>query len=184
MVPVEAPAGSESTSFAYDIALGVRRGDEALQHTLNGVLVSQASAIRALLTDYGVPLPDAGPTETSASTATIAETTEIAANGSADVTKRNPYTGEPDAIREGEELYKLLNCYSCHGLRGGGGMGPDLTDEEWKEGTGSDTRVMEQVMTGRNKMPGYDGVITEQEAWKVIAYVRTLYKGDPATIEW
>ena len=184
VVPVEAPAGSEALSFAYDIALGVRRGDEALQHTLNGVLVSQASAIRALLTDYGVPLPDAGPTETSASTATIAETTEIAANGSADVTKRNPYTGEPDAIREGEELYKLLNCYSCHGLRGGGGMGPDLTDEEWKEGTGSDTRVMEQVMTGRNKMPGYDGVITEQEAWKVIAYVRTLYKGDPATIEW
>lgn len=184
VVPVEAPAGSESTSFAYDIALGVRRGDEALQHTLDGVLASQAPAIRALLTDYGVPLPDAGPTETSASTATIAKTTEIAANGSADVTKRNPYTGEPDAIREGEELYKLLNCYSCHGLRGGGGMGPDLTDEEWKEGTGSDTRVMGQIMTGRNKMPGYDGVITEQEAWKVIAYVRTLYKGDPATIEW
>ena len=184
VVPVEAPAGSESTSFAYDIALGVRRGDEALQHTLDGVLASQAPAIRALLTDYGVPLPDAGPTETSASTATIAKTTEIAANGSADVTKRNPYTGEPDAIREGEELYKLLNCYSCHGLRGGGGMGPDLTDEEWKEGTGSDTRVMGQIMTGRNKMPGYDGVITEEEAWKVIAYVRTLYKGDPATIEW
>jgi len=184
VVPVEAPAGSEAMSFAYDIALGVRRGDEALQQTLNGVLVSQAPAIRALLTDYGVPLPDAGPTETSASTATVAETTEIAAIGSADVTKRNPYTGDPDAVREGEELYKLLNCYSCHGLRGGGGMGPDLTDEEWKEGTGSDPRVMGQIMTGRNKMPGYDGVITEEEAWKVIAYVRTLYKGDPATIEW
>ena len=184
VVPVEAPAGSEALSFAYDIALGVRRGDEALQHTLDGVLASQAPAIRALLTDYGVPLPDAGPTETSAPTATIAKTTEIAANGSTDVTKRNPYTGEPDAIREGEELYKLLNCYSCHGLRGGGGMGPDLTDEEWKEGTGSDTRVMGQIMTGRNKMPGYDGVISEEEAWKVIAYVRTLYKGDPATIEW
>ena len=184
VVPVEAPAGSEAMSFAYDIALGVRRGDEALQQMLNGVLVSQAPAIRALLTDYGVPLPDAGPTETSASTATVAETTEIAAIGSADVTKRNPYTGDPDAISEGEELYKLLNCYSCHGLRGGGGMGPDLTDEEWKEGTGSDPRVMGQIMTGRNKMPGYDGVITEEEAWKVIAYVRTLYKGDPATIEW
>ena len=98
--------------------------------------------------------------------------------------KLNPYTGNPEAINEGEELYKLLNCYSCHGLRGGGGMGPDLTDEEWKEGTGDDTRVMDQVMTGRNKMPGYDGVITEEEAWKVIAYVRTLYKGDPSTIEW
>ena len=63
-------------------------------------------------------------------------------------------------------------------------MGPNLTDEQWKEGTGSDTRVMAQVMTGRNKMPGYDGAITEDEAWKVIAYVRTLYKGDPSTIEW
>ena len=184
VVPVKAPAGSETMSFAYDIALGVRRGDEALQQTLDGVLVSQAPAIRALLTDYGVPLPDADPTETSAFAAATVETSESAASGSADVTKRNPYTEDLDAIREGEELYKLLNCYSCHGLYGGGGMGPDLTDEEWKEGTGSDTRVMGQIMTGRNKMPGYDGVITEEEAWKVIAYVRTLYKGDPATIEW
>lgn len=184
VVPVETPAGSEASSFAYDIALGVRRGDEALQRTLDDVLASQALAIRALLTDYGVPLPDAGSIETPASTARTAETTRVAADGSADVAKRNPYTGDPAAVREGEELYKLLNCYSCHGLRGGGGMGPDLTDEEWKEGTGSDVRVMGQIMTGRNKMPGYNGVITEEEAWKVIAYVRTLYKGDPATIEW
>ncbi len=184
VVPVEAPAGSEASSFAYDIALGVRRGDEALQRTLDDVLASQAPAIRTLLTDYGVPLPDVEVTETPPLAAVTAETTGIAAHASADVAKRNPYTGDPAAVREGEELYKLLNCYSCHGLHGGGGMGPDLTDEEWKEGTGSDLRVMGQIMTGRNKMPGYDGVITEEEAWKVIAYVRTLYKGDPATIEW
>ena len=98
--------------------------------------------------------------------------------------KLNPFTNDEKAIAEGEELYKMLNCYSCHGLRGGGGMGPNLTDEQWKEGTGSDERVMSQVMTGRNKMPGYGEVITEEEAWKVIAYVRQLYKGDESTIEW
>lgn len=200
VVPVSSEAESESLLFAYDIALGVRKSDEELKNTLNALLTQHTEEIRNILAHYGVPgiapqptgshepQPDAGASDAQASQAPVDQPTEAggeagqaAAGGLA---RHNPYTGNLEAITEGEELYKLLNCYSCHGLRGGGGMGPDLTDEEWKEDTGSDTRVMDQVMTGRNKMPGYDGVITEEEAWKVIAYVRTLYKGDPSTIEW
>ena len=200
VVPVSSEDESPSLLLAYDIALGVRKSDEALKNTLNGLLTQHAAEIQKILVDYGVPGiapqptgspdpqqdtgasdPQASPASDEQPTASRGEAGQAAANGLA---KLNPYTGNPAAIIEGEELYKLLNCYSCHGLRGGGGMGPDLTDEEWKEGTGSDTRVMDQVMTGRNKMPGYDGVITEEEAWKVIAYVRTLYKGAPSTVEW
>ncbi len=199
VVPIASEEESPSLLFAYDIALGVRESDGALKNTLNGLLTQHAEEIRQILVDYGVPgiaPPPTGShdpqrgTEVSAtqmpqasadrSTETRGEVGQVT-NG---LVKLNPYTGNPAAISEGEDLYKLLNCYSCHGLRGGGGMGPDLTDEEWKEDAGDDTRVMDQIMTGRNKMPGYDGVITEEEAWKVIAYVRTLYKGDPATIEW
>ena len=200
VVPVASRDESPSLLLAYDIALGVRKSDEALKNTLNGLLTQHAEEIRQILIDYGVPgIPpqpaephdpqqDAESSDTQPPQAPNGQPAEPHDEAGQAVTnglvKRNPYTGNPAAISEGEELYKLLNCYSCHGLRGGGGMGPDLTDEEWKEGTGDDTRVMDQVMTGRNKMPGYDGVITEEEAWKVIAYVRTLYKGDPSTIEW
>lgn len=200
VVPVASRDESPSLLLAYDIALGVRKSDEALKNTLNGLLTQHAEEIRQILIDYGVPgIPpqpaephdpqqDTEASDTQPPQAPNGQPAESRGEAGQAVTnglvKRNPYTGNPAAISEGEELYKLLNCYSCHGLRGGGGMGPDLTDEEWKEGTGDDTRVMDQVMTGRNKMPGYDGVITEEEAWKVIAYVRTLYKGDPSTIEW
>lgn len=200
VVPVASEDESPSLLLAYDIALGVRKSDEALKNTLNGLLTQHAEEIQQILVDYGVPgitlqptrphdpQPDMEVSDTQSPQASNGQLTEARGEAGQEVAsglvKLNPYTGNPEAISEGEELYKLLNCYSCHGLRGGGGMGPDLTDEEWKEGTGDDTRVMDQVMTGRNKMPGYDGVITKEEAWKVIAYVRTLYKGDPSTIEW
>ncbi len=200
VVPIASEAESPSLLLAYDIALGVRKSDETLKNTLNGLLTQHEEEVRKILVDYGVPgiapqptgphdpQQDAEVSDTQAPQASDGQPTEAHGEAGQEATsglvKLNPYTGKPEAINEGEELYKLLNCYSCHGLRGGGGMGPDLTDEEWKEGTGDDTRVMDQVMTGRNKMPGYDGVITEEEAWKVIAYVRTLYKGDPSTVEW
>jgi len=41
--------------FTYDISLGVRKGDEAFKHKLDGILDSQAQAIHQLLSDYGVP---------------------------------------------------------------------------------------------------------------------------------
>lgn len=98
--------------------------------------------------------------------------------------KLNPYVGNSQAISEGEELYKMLNCYGCHGLKGGGGMGPSLTDAEWKVGDGSDEHLLRQVKEGRGNMPSYEGVIDEDQAWKIISFVRSLYKGDPTTVNW
>lgn len=98
--------------------------------------------------------------------------------------KTNPYTNDAEAIAEGENLYKRFNCYACHGMAGGGGMGPSLSDDQWKEGSGTDANLMRQLMEGRAAMPPFAGIIEEDEAWKVIAFVRTLYKGDPEKITW
>ena len=98
--------------------------------------------------------------------------------------KLNPYTGNPEAIAEGQQLYKDLNCYGCHGMRGGGGMGPNLTDEIWQTGDGSDASLLAQVREGKGKMPAFKDVINDEQAWKVIAFVRSLYKGDPEAIKW
>lgn len=98
--------------------------------------------------------------------------------------KLNPYTGNPQAIAEGLDLYKQLNCYGCHGMRGGGGMGPNLTDETWQIGDGSDTNLLAQIRDGKGKMPAYKDVITDDQTWKIISYVRSLYKGSPDTVKW
>ena len=63
-------------------------------------------------------------------------------------------------------------------------MGPNITDEDWKEGDGSDASLFTQLMEGRAKMPAFGDVIDRDMAWKLIAYVRTLYKGDPTTVRW
>ena len=97
---------------------------------------------------------------------------------------KNPYTGNAEAIAEGAKLFKRLNCFACHGAAGGGGMGPSLSDDQWQLGNGDDASLLLQVMEGRAAMPAYSGVIGEDEAWKVIAFVRTLYKGDPEKVTW
>jgi len=33
-------------------------------------------------------------------------------------------------------------------------------------------------------MPAFKDVITDDQAWKIIAFVRTLYKGEPETVKW
>ncbi len=43
-------------SFAFDIAMGVRRGDTALRDVLDRVIVKRRGAIRRILLSYGVPL--------------------------------------------------------------------------------------------------------------------------------
>jgi len=48
----EAPPG---LTFAFDIGVGVRKGDAALAADLDAVLVEQKRAIDALLLSYGVP---------------------------------------------------------------------------------------------------------------------------------
>jgi cytochrome c(L) len=107
-----------------------------------------------------------------------------AQNGAAGPQKLNPYTGKAEAITEGQQLYKKFNCYGCHGMQGGGGMGPNLTDETWQTGDGSDLNILQQIRDGKGTMPPYKTLLNDDQAWKVIAFVRSLYKGDPKKANW
>ena len=107
-----------------------------------------------------------------------------AQNGATAPKKLNPYTSKTEAIAEGQQLYKKFNCYGCHGMQGGGGMGPNLTDETWQTGDGSDLNVLSQVRDGKGQMPAYKMMMNDDQAWKVIAFVRTLYKGDLKKVNW
>ena len=100
--------------------------------------------------------------------------------------KLNPYTGDPEAIKQGRTLYLQIGCSGCHGVGGGGGMGPALLDDEWK--FGSDDETLFKLIKGeipQQSMPAIFGKeLPDDDVWKILAYVRALYQGDPSKINW
>ncbi|MBW8785502.1 MAG: c-type cytochrome [Novosphingobium sp.] len=66
-----------------------------------------------------------------------------------------------------------MNCNGCH-ANGGGGMGPALTDARWRYG-GSMNDIVKTILNGRpNGMPAFRNRITEDQAWELASYVRSL----------
>jgi cytochrome c(L) len=100
--------------------------------------------------------------------------------------KLNPYTGNAEAIQQGRVLYLQTGCSGCHGPGGGGGMGPALLDDEWK--FGSDDLTLFKLIKGeipQQTMPAaFGSVLKDDEIWKIIAFIRSLYQGDPSKIDW
>jgi cytochrome c(L) len=109
-----------------------------------------------------------------------------AAGESAQPPKLNPYTGDQEAITAGRTLYLQVGCSGCHGVAGGGGMGPALLDDEWTFGSDDDT--LSKLIKGempQQSMPSVFGKeLQEDDMWKILAYVRSLYRGDPSKIDW
>ncbi|WP_210269784.1 c-type cytochrome [Hyphomicrobium methylovorum] len=108
---------------------------------------------------------------------------------------KNPYTDQPDKIEEGKKLYFSYSCNGCHGGGGGGGMCPPLTNETWVYGSDDDIlfRLISQGSQELQKnyglarkgqesvvgpMPPFGELIkTDDELWKIVAFVHSLYKG-------
>jgi cytochrome c oxidase cbb3-type subunit 3 len=87
---------------------------------------------------------------------------------------KNPYTGNPQAIMTGRQLFDAYNCSGCHSAYAGGGMGPDLRDSVWIYG-GSDVQIFSTISEGRpNGMPAWGGKVPEQQIWQIVAFIRTL----------
>jgi cytochrome c oxidase cbb3-type subunit 3 len=82
--------------------------------------------------------------------------------------ERNAY-----ALSQGKTLFRWFNCNGCHSA-GGGGMGPALMDDKWLYGS-SPQDIYNTIMEGRpNGMPSFRGRISEDQAWQLVAYVRSM----------
>jgi mono/diheme cytochrome c family protein len=77
----------------------------------------------------------------------------------------NPYSGDAEAVVQGRRLYRST-CYICH--LEGGGRGPDLRKSKL---LGRD--FMRVVVNGKKgtQMPAWKGKLTEDEMWKILAYI-------------
>jgi len=95
------------------------------------------------------------------------------------VTIRSDYDENAWAVSEGKRYYEWFNCVGCHS-HGGGGMGPPLMDSRWIYGSEPEN-VFATIMQGRpNGMPAFRGRIPQQQAWQIVAYVRSLGGLTPA----
>jgi cytochrome c551 len=69
---------------------------------------------------------------------------------------------------EGRRVFLQYNCYSCHGMRAGGGMGPNIVRAE----TGD---LREVVMEGgEGGMPSYRSIATSTDVTNLIAYLSSI----------
>jgi cytochrome c oxidase cbb3-type subunit 3 len=99
----------------------------------------------------------------------FARTSPERASSSAEHAVENAYS-----ISEGQRLFDWFNCSGCHGGRGGGHIGPALTDAEWRYGS-SVEEVRRSIADGRPQgMPAFRGLIADDELWQLSAYVLSL----------
>lgn len=71
-------------------------------------------------------------------------------------------------------------CASCHGPQGQGGIGPNLTDDNWIHG-GKITEIVKVVTNGVGDkgMPPWGPVLTKDELYQVVAYVKSIRGTNP-----
>lgn len=91
--------------------------------------------------------------------------------------KKNPFEeDDKEALKAGEALF-VEHCEGCHGKDGSGelpGM-PDMSSkaaEKWPD----DWTFWKVLKGGSEMMPAAEGILSEEEIWECITYVRSLVK--------
>jgi mono/diheme cytochrome c family protein len=103
----------------------------------------------------------------------------------------NPFSGDADAIAEGQKIFDTL-CVRCHGEKGlGDGRDGKIFNMDPKPANLADRDMMGDMSDGylfwrvskggefepfNSAMPAWEG-LPEEVRWKVISYVRTLSEG-------
>jgi mono/diheme cytochrome c family protein len=96
------------------------------------------------------------------------------------VRRKNPIPTDQKSTAAGKAVY-AAQCLSCHGPAGHGD-GPAAKDLNPKPRNLSDPAIQSQtdgsifwkLTEGRKPMPTFDKLISEDDRWNVINYVRTL----------
>jgi mxaJ protein len=184
--------------LSFSIGMGVKKGNRDLKSQLEAAIDHRQSEIRAVLEEYGVPLataraasasPAVGRQENQAPQPSPAPPTAQAPSDASPpqpaFKKLNPFSGKEDGIAAGKTLYIQVGCQGCHGGGGGGGMAASLIDDNWK--FGSDDETLFKLIKGQipeQTMPVVYSSLPDEQVWQILAFIRTLYKGDPSKINW
>lgn len=94
----------------------------------------------------------------------------------------NPLAGNNNTITDGKELYTKM-CVICHGNKGKGDgvAGMSLKPRPTNLTTAtvqsqSDGAIYWKITKGRPPMATYESVISEEQRWQLVNYIRTFGK--------
>jgi cytochrome c oxidase cbb3-type subunit 3 len=94
---------------------------------------------------------------------------------------KNPLAGDPDAAARGAKDFDAFNCSGCHMARGGGGMGPALSDNAWVY-RASPANIYLSIVQGRSAgMPAFGAMLPDRTVWELVAYIQSLSDNPPKT---
>ena len=96
-----------------------------------------------------------------------------------DISKLEQLTDEA-SLKRGKAVFNL-NCASCHGADGGGGIGPNLTDKYWILGGGI-KEVFNTVSNGGRSGKGmiaWNKTLKAKDIEKVSSYILSLQGTSP-----
>ncbi|MTI63562.1 cytochrome c(L), periplasmic [Methylophaga sp.] len=100
-------------------------------------------------------------------------------------TGENIYNNDEEAIHTGESLF-MTACSGCHGHHAEGKLGPALGDDYYTyPKNATDKGLFETIYGGARSMmgPQYNN-LTIDEMLQVMAWIRSVYWGDPEKAEW
>jgi mono/diheme cytochrome c family protein len=97
-------------------------------------------------------------------------------------TIQNPLLNDEKAVDKGEKIYGKI-CWSCHGIKGEGD-GPvgasfnkkpmSFINKSFQKQT--DGEIVWKISTGRGNMPSYNELLSENQRWQLVSYLRTFNK--------
>jgi mono/diheme cytochrome c family protein len=96
---------------------------------------------------------------------------------------KNPMPSTPENLAAGEQLFSD-NCVLCHGDKGMGD-GPGAKTIKVKPANFTDPKIQAsetdgalfwKMGNGRGPMPAWKDILTDEERWKLVNYIRKLGK--------
>jgi mono/diheme cytochrome c family protein len=101
----------------------------------------------------------------------------------AQTSDRSP-SSSSELVAKGDALFHgSANCYACHGSKGEGLVGPNLTDAEWIHSKGSYDEIVAQINKGVPKEEAKSGILmppkggatlSDDDVKAIAAYVYSL----------
>lgn len=95
-------------------------------------------------------------------------------------TLKNPFLGNKTATAEGKSIYGQM-CVLCHGATGKGNGAAGLTLSKrpanflgLKVRNQTDGNIYWKITTGKAPMASYDELLTDDQRWKLVNYIREL----------
>ena len=86
----------------------------------------------------------------------------------------NPFANDKQEAGVGKGIFRIY-CAPCHGIRGQGGRGPDLSRGVYNSGE-HDSDLFHTISAGvaGSEMESYSGTLSDDNIWRVVAYIRSL----------